>query len=144
MKQELKELMGNLHEIMKFIHQRSYYKSNNKHMYPGQPKLLSIIMANEGITQRELAAKNCVTPATITGMLTKLEHNHFIYRTPDESDKRILRVYLTPEGRNLAEHAEDFMIALIEQLFEGFSDEELHTLLELSKKLQSNVHNHEK
>lgn len=144
MKAELKELLGNLSEVMKYIHQHSYHKMNNKHMYPGQPKLLSLIKANEGITQKELAEKNCVTPATVTGMLSKLESNHLIYRTPDKADKRVLRVYLTPEGAKFAEFAEEFMATQVEQLFNGFTDEELHTLLNLSLKMRDNVRNNEK
>lgn len=140
MRNELKEMLGNLSEVMKYIHQRSYHTMNNKHIYPGQPKLLSLIKANEGITQKELSGKNCVTPATITGMLTKLEANHYVYRVPDETDKRIMRVYLTSEGRAFAEHADIFLASLIEQLFTGFNDDEIHTLLTLSMKMKNNLH----
>jgi DNA-binding MarR family transcriptional regulator len=144
MRDELKELLYVLSETMKYVHQRSYHKMNNTHMYPGQPKLLSIIKANEGITQKDLAEKNMCKPATITGMLNKLEANHFVYRVPDEVDKRILRVYLTPEGQSHAKQAESFIVSLVEQLFDGFSEEELHTLIKLSKKMKSNISNNEK
>jgi DNA-binding MarR family transcriptional regulator len=82
---------------------------------------------------------NYVTPATITGMLYKLEANHYVYRIPDEIDKRIMRVYLTPEGRHLAEKGEVYMISMIERLFDGFSEEELQTLLCLSQKMKRNL-----
>ncbi len=141
MRDELKEVMKILSEAMKFIHLRSYHTMKNHQMYPGQPKLLSLIKTNEGITQKELAGKNIVTPATITGMLSKLEANHLVYRVPDEADKRILRVYLTPEGRKLADHSDKFIASLVEQLFQGFTDEELHTLLILSQKMQRNISN---
>jgi DNA-binding MarR family transcriptional regulator len=144
MKTELKELLGVMSETMKYIHHRSYHTMNDKQLYPGQPKFLSVIKANEGITQKELAEKNMCTPATITGMLSKLEANHYVYRVPDEVDKRIMRVYLTPIGRTLAEHAEEFMVSLIEQLFEGFTEEELHTLLTLSQKMKMNLQTKEK
>jgi Transcriptional regulators len=144
MNPELKELLGALSEVMKYIHQRSYHTMSDKHLYPGQPKLLSIIRNNEGVTQRDLAEKNLCTPATITGMLNKLEANHYVYRVPDETDKRIMRVYLTEEGRNMAVHSEKFMISLIEHLFTGFSDDELHTLLMFSNKLKINMHSYDK
>jgi DNA-binding MarR family transcriptional regulator len=144
MRDELKELLHILSETTKYIHQRSYHKMNNTHVYPGQPKLLSLIKANEGITQKDLAEKNMCTPATITGMLNKLEANHYVIRVPDESDKRVLRVYLTPEGRFLAEHAESHMKALIEKLFEGFTEEELHTLIKLTNKIKHNISNNDK
>ncbi len=139
MKDEVRQILGIFSEIMKQLHQRSYHKVGDKHVYPGQPKLLSIIKAHEGITQKELSSKNCVRPATITGMLNKLEARHLVYRIPDEADKRIMRVYLTSEGKRIAEHSDDVINIMIQQLFQNFSEEELHTLLNLIKKARNNL-----
>ena len=144
MKQEVKQLMENIGEIMKFIHLRSYHKMNDKLVYPGQPKLLCRIKANEGITQKELSEKSFVKPATITEMIRKLEKNHYIYRIPDETDKRVMRVYLTPEGHKFAEYAEEFIDSVIEQLFIGLDEEELQQLLTLTDKVKNNTQNFEK
>ncbi len=144
MKTEVKQLVDAFSEVFKAIHQRSYHKMGDKHMYPGQPKLLALIKDHEGITQKELSEKNCVTPATITGMLNKLEANKYVIRVPDEADKRIMRVYLTPEGRHLAEQGKKFMMAMTEQLFIGFSEEELQTFVMLVEKMRSNLHPPEK
>lgn len=139
MKVEVKQILGTFSEIMKLLHQRTYHKVGDRHIYPGQPKLLSLIKANEGITQKELSSKNCVKPATITGMLSKLEARHLVYRVPDETDKRIMRVYLTQEGRNFAEHSDHMIETMADQLFQGFSEEEMHTLLMLIEKARNNL-----
>lgn len=86
-----------------------------------------------------MSEKHCVKPATITGMLNKLEANHYVYRVPDDDDKRIMRVYLTPEGRALAGQGEAFMIGLTDRLFDGFTEEELKTLLRLVQKIKNNL-----
>lgn len=139
MKVEVKQILGTFSEVMKHLHQQTYHKVGDRHIYPGQPKLLSLIRANEGITQKELSSKNCVKPATITGMLSKLEAQHLVYRVPDESDKRIMRVYLTPEGRHFAEHSDHLIEKMTDQLFQGFTEEELLTLLKLAEKARSNL-----
>ncbi len=139
MKNEIKQILGTFSEIAKLLHQRTYHKVGDKHVYPGQPKLLSLIRAHEGITQKELSSKNCVKPATITGMLSKLEAHHLVYREPDEADKRIMRVYLTEEGRKFAEHSDSLIEKMTDQLFQGFSEEELHTLLQLIEKARNNL-----
>ncbi len=144
MRAEVSEVTENLSKVFKSIHQRSYHKMKDKCIYPGQPKLLSLIRANEGITQKELSKMSFVTPATITGMLNKLEANHLVYRVLDETDKRIMRVYLTSEGRCFADSGHKFMTSMMEQLFEGFTDEELQTLLKLTKKLKNNINNFDK
>lgn len=144
MRAEVRELVENLSEVFKSIHHRSYHKMENKNLYPGQAKVLSLIKAHEGITQKDLSKMTFVTPASITGMLTKLEANHYLYRVPDQEDKRIMRVYLTPEGHKLADKGELFMMNMIDHAFEGFNDEELHTFLTLTQKLRNNLRSKEK
>ncbi|MBB2182094.1 MarR family transcriptional regulator [Lachnospiraceae bacterium MD1] len=141
MEPSVKQLIESLSQVYKTIHQKSYQKMNNMNFYPGQPKLLSLIKHHEGITQKDLSEKTHVTAATITGMLNKLEANHYVYRVPDSTDKRVMRVYLTPEGKHFAEHAERFLISMFEQLFTGFSDEELQTFNHLLEKMKSNLRN---
>jgi DNA-binding MarR family transcriptional regulator len=139
MSTDVEKIMKSFPEIFRLLHQRSYQKFGNVHLYPGQHKLLALIRMNEGITQKELAEKNFVKPATITGMLSKLEANRYVYRVPDETDKRIMRVYLTKEGQQLAEHAEKFIKYLSGKLFEGFTEEELQIYLKLTEKIRDNL-----
>ncbi len=133
------QLIITFSELMKAIHQHSYQKLEKTKLYPGQPQLLLHIKDNEGITQKALSEKHCVKPATITGMLNKLEANHYVYRVPDEVDKRMMRVYLTSEGRHQAETGEKFMKEMTTKLFDGLTEEELKTLLYLTQKIRNNV-----
>ena len=141
MRTELKELVDTLSAVIKSIHQRSYHKLEDKNLYPGQPKILTLIRNHDGITQKELSKLSFVTPATITGMLNKLEANHYVYRVPDETDKRVLRVYLTPEGYDFSMKCEKYMVNMIKQVFDCLDDEELNTYLELTKKVRDNLWN---
>ncbi|HKL98539.1 MAG TPA: MarR family transcriptional regulator [Mobilitalea sp.] len=140
-KTEVREMIDAYSEVIKSVHQQSYDKLDRIKLYPGQPKLLALIKENEGLTQKELANRNCVKPATITGMLLKLEHNKYVYRIPDSKDKRIMRVYLTPEGRTMAEYGEKLLISITEKMFEGFSNEEMKTYLRLTYKVRDNLQN---
>jgi len=139
MREEVKHLANNFSEVFKSIHQRSYHKMEDKCLYPGQPKLLILIKDNPGITQKDLSERNFVTPASITGMLNKLEASQYLYREADETDKRIMRVYLTPEGKTLAEQGEKFLKSMTEQIFLDFTDEELQILVTLTDKMKVNL-----
>ncbi len=144
MRDEVTQLMESIKEVFRSIHSRTYHKSEKDHLYPGQPKLLVLIRDNEGIRQKDLSCRNGVKPATITGMLNKLEAKQYVYRVPDETDRRSMRVYLTPEGRRLADYSAQFMEDMIEQLFVGFSDEELKTLMLLTSKMRDNLNRNPK
>lgn len=139
MQNDVDKLLETFSEIMKTIHQRSYQKLVSRNLYPGQPKLLALIKENEGIPQKELAEKNCVKPSTITEMLNKLEANKYVTRVPDDTDKRIMRIYLTEEGRITADQSIQFMKALTNKLFDGFTDEELKIYSKLTDKIKYNL-----
>lgn len=136
---EIKQVLDSFSEVYKCIHQRSYHSLEALNLYPGQPKFLTLIKANEGVTQKELSELHFVAPATITGMLNKLEANKYVYRVPDENDKRVMRVFLTPEGRELAVQGEKFMVDLTERMFQDFTEEELQTFLRLTNKITSGL-----
>ncbi len=136
---DIRLLIDSISEIFKSTHQLSYQKMGKLKMYPGQPKLMALIRKNEGIAQKELACKNFVKPSTVTGMLNKLEANGYVLRVPDETDKRIMRVYLTPTGRKLADRGEQFMIGLTKKMFAGFTEEELQTFIRLTDKIKDNL-----
>jgi len=138
-KEELKQLIDAFSGVFKSIHQCSYHNMENMRLYPGQPKFLALIRQNEGVTQKELAEKHGVKPATITGMLGKLEANHYVYRVPDEIDKRVMRVYLTLEGHHMAKEGEKFMLSLAERMFQGFTKDELQSYLKLMDKIKNNL-----
>ncbi len=143
MPEEIKQITKNLLEIHKSFHLLSYHKSINQNLHPGQPKLLSLIKGHEGISQKELGTMTYVKPSTITGMLNTLEAKHFVYRQVDEADKRIMRVYLTPEGREVATQSEQLMKSLYGALFKDFSKEEMNVILVLTNKMIENLRNFE-
>ncbi len=136
---EIKQLLEAFSEVIKLVHLRSYQNLDQLKLYPGQPKFLALIKSNEGLTQKELSEKHFVKPSTITGMLVKLEANNYVYRVPDDTDKRIMRVYLTEEGRSLAEQSEKYMFELTQTLFSGFTDDEICSFLKLTDKMKKNL-----
>lgn len=138
---EMKKLFHAYFEVFKIIHQQSYQNMDKLNLYPGQPKLLVLIKQNEGITQKELSEKNFVKPATITGMLNKLEANQLVTRIPDTFDKRVMRVYLTEEGKKLALQSELFMDNLVKKVFHNFTQEELNEYIRLTEKMRNNLNN---
>ncbi len=60
---------------------------------------LLAIGAAERLTQREVAERCYVTPATVTGVVDTLERDGLVVRERDTADRRVVRVRLTDEGR---------------------------------------------
>ncbi|MET0190018.1 MAG: MarR family transcriptional regulator [Pseudonocardia sediminis] len=61
--------------------------------------VLGALAHAEGLSQRELAGRVGVTPATLTPVLDTLEQEGRIGRERDTSDRRIVRLWITDDGR---------------------------------------------
>nr|WP_300002556.1 MarR family transcriptional regulator [Tissierella sp.] len=108
-------------------------------IYHGQPPLLFLLENKDGLSQREIADILKTAPSTINVMLKRMEKSGILIRRKDQEDQRVSRVYLTDEGREVAEKAKKSIKALSEECFYGFSPEEKDTMKLLLKKMGNNL-----
>ena len=65
----------------------------------GQPKVLDYLGLHDGSVQKSIAAGCQIDPATLTGLLNRMEEKGLIRRCNEQGDWRSLHVYLTDQGR---------------------------------------------
>lgn len=95
--------------------------------------------ASEGIAPNVLAEQAGVTRATVTGLLDGLEREALIKRQADASDRRALRIRLTPKGKLMAKKVFDQHSAWIAGLFGNLSAPERKQLTALLDKVAANL-----
>lgn len=66
--------------------------------HAGWQVLLALTEA-DGLTQREVAERCYVTPATVTGVVDTLERDGLVARERSAEDRRVVTVRITDEGR---------------------------------------------
>lgn len=103
-----------------------------------QGKLLYVLWQEDGITVSALAEETNLALNTVSRMLLTMEASGLVTRVPDADDRRIKRVFLTEKGRAAQHAAVPISKAMEEQLFEGFSDDELDQLEGLLRRLVAN------
>lgn len=108
-------------------------------LHRGQPFLLNVLWAEEGLAHSELAARMHVTPATITKMLQRMEESGFVIRKHDDEDHRVSRVYLTEHGRVVRQRVADVWQTLENEAFEGLSYDEREMLHGLLARVRHNL-----
>lgn len=64
----------------------------------GQPKVLDYLGLHDGSVQRAIAAGCQIDPATLTGLLNRMEEKRLITRRTEGGNRRSLHVYLTETG----------------------------------------------
>ncbi len=70
---------------------------------PSQQSALAVISNHGPLTLGALAEHERVAPPSITKVVSKLECDGLVIRTPDPNDRRVCRVEISPEGADLLE-----------------------------------------
>lgn len=104
-----------------------------------QWEILVILWEKEGITQKELAERLHKDQTNIARMLFKLERKGFIYRVTHETDRRSLRVYLTPKGHEVKDGILASSIEAYQNTIKGLSEEEAETFRRILAVMYNNV-----
>ena len=108
-------------------------------MYRGQSLLLCTVRKQDGMTQSEIAEALSVQGATVTNMLKRLEEAKLVVRRRDPEDNRLVRVYITEEGRALEEAIGERLKHLEESILSGLNPQERETLRQLVWKMIANM-----
>ncbi len=104
-----------------------------------QSRLLVYLSAYGEIRQTDLATLADVTPMTVARMLDRMEAAGWIARRPDPADRRAFRVSMTGKADDRLEAALALGDDLNARITEGFSKEEIKTLLQMLKRIRQNI-----
>lgn len=127
-----------LHAIRLHYH-RTFTLLEKDGIYPGQPPLLRMLYTTNGQSQKELAKKLNIKPATLTVMLKRLEKTGFIEKKHDEKDLRISRVYLTDKGTEAYYKVDKTLKQIENECFLNFSKEEKVIFRRLLMQMENNL-----
>lgn len=108
-------------------------------LYPGQPPVLFILNKNDGQSQKELADKMNIKPATMTVMLKRMEKAGFIKKVQDKEDQRVSRVYLTDKGRETMKEVKEVLKSINDECFKNFTEEEKILMRRLFMQMRDNL-----
>ena len=63
--------------------------------------VLRILMSEDGLKASEVADRAWSSPGTLTSVVNTLVRDGFVQRRADEADRRVVRLYITDEGRGV-------------------------------------------
>lgn len=117
-------LLFKLHIVTGKIHRSQRFHRGGLELERGQGRVLRLLNKEDGMSQGELAKKVRISPASLSELMAKLEQKEHIIRKVDPSDKRVQKIYITEEGRKIAETTIKAREDVAEEVFSAFNDEE--------------------
>ena len=104
-----------------------------------QYTVLSVIGRHEGLSSAELSRRFYVTPQTMNELIGGLDRRGLILREADPANRRILRMRVTPEGRNLLDQCDAQADRVEQEVFAVLSDEDYEAIAELTRKVAQSL-----
>lgn len=108
-------------------------------MHRAQATALCKLYIQDGMTQSEIAQQLGVQGATVTDMLQRMEEHSLVTRRRDFDDNRLVRVYLTDEGREKERSITEQFLKLESHIFENFDEDERAQLRHFLTRMLTNI-----
>lgn len=106
---------------------------------PPQWGALSLLLEQDGMTIGTMSQKRGVDAPGATAIITRLEQNGLVERRHDREDRRVVKVYLTDEGRDISQTLVSSVAHFDQSITRGFSKDELDLLLAQLQRLIVNA-----
>ncbi len=106
---------------------------------PEQGMVMNTLWEHEGISQRELADRTLKDGPTITRILDLLEGKKLVSRRPDSSDRRVFKVFLTPDGKDRVETFIAIVSEVDDRAFVGIPAPDRDRFMKILQEIGSNL-----
>ncbi|AEA60449.1 MarR family winged helix-turn-helix transcriptional regulator [Burkholderia gladioli] len=103
-----------------------------------QASMLFMLAVGKCSTAAELAREYAIDASAVTRLLDRVEKRGLLSRVRSHEDRRVVRLELTDEGRELAERMPEIFISVLDQLLNGFTPEEVGFLKSMLRRILSN------
>ncbi|GIP32227.1 MarR family winged helix-turn-helix transcriptional regulator [Paenibacillus sp. J2TS4] len=80
-----------------------------------------------------------ITPGAISSISDKLIACGFATRSRDEEDRRVVYLEITPLGKEILREIQEESKAMINKVFNGLPEEDIHHLVRIYEKLIQNI-----
>ena len=114
-----------------FMQKHHQMGTNHLHdPFRGQGRILALLKMQPEISQKKLSYLLGIRPQSMGELLTKLEQNGYIIRTPSAEDRRAMEIQLTAEGAAVAVANEERRAAELaaDEMFQCLEKEEQEVL----------------
>jgi MarR family transcriptional regulator, organic hydroperoxide resistance regulator len=118
-----------LANVSRLVGARMRMKLQEFGLYHAQGMILFHLWREDGMAQNVLAQALNITPPTATNTLQRMERNGWIRRRRDETDQRIVRVFLTQRAISLRQEVRNTFRELDRELTGVLSENELDILM---------------
>lgn len=96
-----------------------------------QLMVLRVIDAEPGITAKEILMQMDTDKATLSGVISRLERDNYIYRVQNDKDGRVRNIYVSEGSERLCEEVSVIEEACMKDMIQGISEEDADKFIQV-------------
>lgn len=123
-----REIVGKLIQLNALKRIQTHRAASEIGLYDGQMPLLETLEQDGCLTQKALADRLHVSPASVAVSIKRMQRSGVVDKIPSEDDLRYNRIRLTEKGRELTKRTRALFDRLDDEMFAGFRTEECEQL----------------
>lgn len=101
--------------------------------------VLAYLSRHDGMIQSDLANVLELGKAALGGLIDRLEASGFIERRPDDTDRRVKRIFLSSSGKHMVKEMQLRSHEMSERILDGLPTADRHRLAELLTLVKRNL-----
>jgi len=110
-------------EMEKVCRTKELFFCDSINITPVEFRCLRYLLKATFAQLKELASNMDLTPSRVTSLLNSLEKKGYVTREIDTKDRRIIKVTLTPIGRDFVQNIQDKYVKFHEDILSSIDDE---------------------
>ena len=115
------------------------FSAKNFEITPEQLMVLSALIDHDGLYQRQIGIITLKDRPNITRIINILEKMNFVTRKPDVNKRKIYKIFVTDEGKNVVKKVMPTALELWENIVDGVDEDELKITLKVMNKFRENL-----
>ena len=140
MKDIYPELFGLMMRITRIRHKINMGAIGGLGINPSEHFLLICLgRMGSAASQAQIAERLEVTPASVARTIKSLAAGGYIERSECEGDGRRNEIRITDKGRAVMQESKSMFMEMDEEIYAGFSDEDLNCLKDLMGRMLTNI-----
>jgi DNA-binding MarR family transcriptional regulator len=132
---EISEVIDNLRRSIKAINEYSRNAEKETGLTGPQLWAIKIVACSAPIKVSDLARRMYLHPATVVGILDRLESKGLVQRTRSTEDRRVVEIDLTAQGRVVVDQAPEVAQGMLVKGLEALSGEKLSHVSESMREI---------
>lgn len=119
------EIIDNIRRVFQAVNEYSKKAERETGLTGPQLWAIKVIADSAPIKMSELARRMYLHPATVVGIVDRLEGHGLVVRTRSQEDRRVVEIELSDQGRELVAKSPEVAQGLLVKGLEILDDEEL-------------------